>query len=74
MALRQWHYGKLVMLWAWGVTVMAVGVRILRDLKPERFLLGTLLILGIVAVPISLSVMTWNWLGAREKAPLPPRG
>jgi HAMP domain-containing protein len=48
---------------------MALAVRILGALDEERFALGTVLVLAVVAVPIALSVITWKWLGGREERP-----
>jgi hypothetical protein len=65
MAIKRWHVGKLVLLWAWGTVLIGVTVRVL-DAKPS-WLVGYALIFLIFVVPITLSVLTWRWLGGREE-------
>lgn len=67
MGVKHWHYGKLIILWGWGVVVIAVAFQFLKRISPERYVLGTALILVIAGAPIALSVITWRWLGGKEE-------
>ena len=66
MAIRNWHYGKLILLWAWGGVLMYVAFAVLITISRERYLLGTLLVVVLVAIPLVLTAVTWRWLGAKE--------
>lgn len=66
MAVKNWHYGKLILLWCWGVVLLAVLLRLLESLNEERFVLGTGLILLLFGIPIVLSMLTWKWLSGKE--------
>ena len=63
--IQRWHWGKVAMLWAWGG---AVGVLLLTDFltRPIEPVLSTITGLGTVVIVLSLSVLTWVWLGSKE--------
>lgn len=67
MGIKRWHYGKLILLWGWGVLVVALAFQFLGMISSQRFVLGTVLILVIVGVPVALSVVTWRWLSGKEE-------
>ena len=57
------------MLWAWGVAVIMVGLRLLKEYKEfltEHVLVGFGLLAALVLVPVLLSVLTWKWLSGKE--------
>lgn len=60
MAVKHWHPGKLVLLWA------VVGVLFLwgRTADTDDAIVAWLLLL--IAAPTVL-VLTWRWLSGREK-------
>jgi hypothetical protein len=65
MAIRKWHVGKLVLLWAWGIFLCAILIRVIvgiTDALPGLFLVG-----AVLAILIALSVITWKWFGAKEQ-------
>lgn len=69
MAVRHWHWGKLVLLWSWGGVCTAL---LLTDFlsgpveqSPWASLLTFVASLLILAV---LSAVTWRWLGGKEVA------
>ena len=64
MAIRTWHVGKLVLLWIWGLVLVGVALSLLE--AEVSWLIGYVLIAGIVVVPAGLSVLSWRWLGGRE--------
>jgi hypothetical protein len=70
MAIRRWHYGKLVMLWAWGVALMFVCYQVLRSMGDTQSGLGLaagfVMIAAVIAIPVGLSVITWKWLTGKE--------
>lgn len=68
MAIRNWHYGKLILLWAWGGVLGYIALVVLLALSGESYVVGTLLVVVLVGIPLLLSVVTWKWLGAKEKA------
>jgi hypothetical protein len=64
MAVRKWHYGKLVLLWAWGIVVCVALVFAIPHVS--SFVIGFPLIALIPTILIALSVITWKWLGGKE--------
>ena len=70
MALRQWHYGKLIMLWAWGGFFMWFAWYVLDPLEANntgKLIFGYSVLAVLLAIPAALSVMTWKWLGGKER-------
>jgi hypothetical protein len=65
MAIRKWHVGKIVLLWAWGVILCAITIRII--IGTTNALLGLLLVVTLLAILITLSVITWRWLSGKEQ-------
>ena len=66
MAIKKWHIGKLVLLWVWGLIFVAVAWSTLEG-GHVFWLVGYGLMVGIVAVPAGLSVVTWKWLTGQEE-------
>jgi len=65
MAIRNWHVGKVLLLWTWGVVLVAAT---LRHLEPtHNFVIGFMLIAALIAIPLALSVITWKWFGGKEQ-------
>jgi hypothetical protein len=67
--VRRWHWGKIVILWAWGGLLVAMLLtRFLSqraEVDPTVSLLsfvGSVLILGV------LTIVTWLWLGGKDDA------
>jgi len=70
MALKSWHYGKLIILWVWGAFLATFAWYFLNDFEPEgtgELISGFLLIALLLAIPAGLSVITWKWLGGKER-------
>jgi len=70
MSIQRWHWGKIVILWAWGgIFVALLLTQFLSqkvDVNPGVSLLtffGSLLILG------ALTIVTWHWLGGKDTPP-----
>jgi hypothetical protein len=69
MAIRKWHVGKIVLLWAWGVILCAIIVATIigtKEWSPGPGL-GLILVLTLLAILITLSVITWKWFGGKEQ-------
>lgn len=64
MDVKNWHVGKLVILWAWGIVVIGIALQVLEKIK--HFTTGFIVIGAIFVIPIVLSVITWKWLSGRE--------
>jgi len=64
VSIRRWHYGKLILLWAWGILV-CVGI-VFTIPHVNSFVVGFPLIALIPTILILLSVITWKWLGGKE--------
>jgi len=64
MDVKNWHVGKLVILWAWGIVVIGIALQVLEKIK--YFTTGFIVIGAIFVIPIVLSVITWKWLSGRE--------
>ena len=70
MAIRQWHWGKLLLLWAWGGALCLVLVQVI--IRTTSFVPGFALIGAVLAVLLTLSAITWKWLGGKElQSPMP---
>lgn len=68
MAIQQWHWGKLVLLWAWGGTLAALLMTLFVvepvENSPARSALSLALTIGLL---LALSAITWRWLGGKER-------
>jgi len=65
MAIRQWHMGKIVLLWAWGIALCVVLIQIIS--RTTNFVPGFMLIGALLAILLALSVITWKWFGSKEQ-------
>jgi len=64
MAIKKWHVGKVILLWAWGVVLCTLALQILKS--TGNFVVGFIVIGALIVLPVSLSVITWKWLSAKE--------
>jgi hypothetical protein len=65
MAIRKWHVGKIVILWAWGIAACVVLIQVV--LRTKDFVPGFILIGALLAVLFSLTVITWKWFTGKEQ-------
>ena len=69
--MKQWHAAKLVVLWLIGMPVsiqlLHTGRNVMNQADSVHVALG--LISFAIAVPATLLLLTWRWLGAREVSP-----
>jgi hypothetical protein len=63
--MRKWHVGKIVLLWAWGIALCVVLIQII--IRTENFVPGFMIVGALLAVLMTLSVITWKWLSGREQ-------
>jgi hypothetical protein len=67
MAMRRWHAGKLIMLWAWGGVAAALALTsFLSNPVKDAPVAHLLELLFVLLVLFALSAVTWHWLGGRE--------
>jgi hypothetical protein len=68
VGIKHWHWGKIAVLWAWGVAVS--GPLFAYSWTPGRA--DSLssdraaAFVGAVAILLALSSVTWIWLGGKE--------
>lgn len=68
-SIRRWHWGKIVMLWAWGGTVVALLLGgFLSSPASDSPVFSTFALLASLALLIGLSLLTWTWLGGKERS------
>jgi predicted membrane channel-forming protein YqfA (hemolysin III family) len=70
MAIARWHYGKIVLLWVWGLALMGIVFTWIQALShPQsagQLSFAFLLLALLAAIPLFLSIITWKWLGGKE--------
>ena len=67
--VRRWHWGKIVILWAWGGFIAALLLaRFLSSPATNSPALSAVALLSSIVILIALSVATWIWLGGKEIA------
>ena len=67
MAIQRWHWGKIVILWAWGGLLVALLLTRFLSQKAEVDPAGsTLSFFGSVLILAALTILTWRWLGGKE--------
>ena len=64
MAIRKWHVGKVILLWAWGA--IFCGIIILTIIGTKEWSPGPALGL-ILVTTLLLSVIKWKWFGGKEQ-------
>jgi hypothetical protein len=65
--IKRWHWGKLVILWAWGGIALAVLWGVFLQLTPRlQPVVTTAVFLAMAVLLVTLSVLTWLWLGGKD--------
>ena len=74
MGIQRWHWGKIVILWAWGGLFGAVLLKRFLSIPASSHPTGSTLsfVAGILILGV-LTAITWLWLGGKEGAPSDPR-
>jgi hypothetical protein len=66
--IQRWHWGKLVILWAWGGLAAGVLMASFLSERVESNPLGSALsFVAGIAIAVALTIVTWLWLGGKEK-------
>jgi len=67
MAIQRWHWGKIVILWAWGGVLVALFLTRFLSQKAEVDPgISSLTFLGSVLILGALTAVTWFWLGGKD--------
>ena len=74
MGLKQWHWGKILMLWiATPIAMIAVGLAaeyVGGVFTGDPILAIHVLTLTFSVVPLfAMVVVTWKWLGGKDRSP-----
>jgi hypothetical protein len=70
MSIKRWHWGKIVILWAWGGLVVALLLtRFLSQKAEVDPVVSSLSLFGSVLILLALTIVTWLWLGGKDHAP-----
>ena len=69
MGIRRWHSGKLVILWAWGGILVVLLMTNFLSAPAEKtpYDASSLSFATSLAILLGLTVITWVWLGGKEK-------
>jgi hypothetical protein len=70
MKIQRWHWGKIVLLWAWGGLFVGLALtRFLSQRADADPTVSSLSFLGSLGLLATLSVVTWMWLGGKDGRP-----
>ena len=70
MSIQRWHWGKIVILWAWGGLLVAVLLTRFLSQKAELDpVVSSLSFVGSVLILSALTIVTWLWLGGKDQPP-----
>jgi hypothetical protein len=70
MRIKRWHWGKIVILWAWGgLVVVLLLTRFLSQKAAVDPVVSSMSFLGTVLILVALTIVTWLWLGGKDDAP-----
>jgi hypothetical protein len=71
MAIKNWHWGKLIICWVVGGVLSWFSFSVLAYGRgPEdtgQMILAVVYFLLMIGSPIFLIVVTWKWLSGKEK-------
>ena len=66
MTAKNWHPGKIVMIWVIAAFWLVMGLSLVQDSSTEDF--GVILLIGWVNYVLWVFIKTWKWFTAREKS------
>ena len=67
MTIRRWHWGKIVILWAWGGLVVALLLTRFVSQNAGVDPAGSVLsFFGSLLILVALTIITWVWLGGKD--------
>ena len=68
MAVKDWHFGKIVLLWVCGmlpIAALLVGLTVVRTSSEEEALV--IISVAVLVALVFLVPITWKWLSGKEK-------
>jgi len=68
MPIHRWHWGKLVILWAWGVVVVGPTLWsfFTTPIREAPGIAAVTFVTSLVVL-VALTAVTWRWLGGKER-------
>jgi hypothetical protein len=67
MPIGKWHFGKLIILWTWGLLLAALSLtHFVISAVSASPLLHLFELIFVLFVLLVLSMVTWRWLGSKE--------
>jgi hypothetical protein len=68
--IQKWHFGKLIILWAWLGSAAAVLLSnfLARNDVTDRPIASCVEFVSLILLLLAPTVVTWIWLGAKERA------
>lgn len=71
MGIKDWHGGKIALIWVIAPIVILVLVATADEFANDgvSFLVKALLVLALTAVFTTPFVLTWKWLSGKESKP-----
>ena len=67
MNIRQWHPGKIVLVWVAAVLLLLLAFRIAGAYTNEKDITGWVIVILGLAGPVAGFVISWIWFGGRER-------
>lgn len=72
MAIKDWHWGKLVLCWIAGLSAVSIGFGLANEIPyssaslDQKIIVYILTVGGTIVAPVVLFVLTWKWLSGKE--------
>ena len=69
MPIKKWHYGKLIILWAWTALLVGLFLQGLESLSdaPGSTWPKFALIVSMGTLLVAMSMITWKWLTGKQR-------
>jgi hypothetical protein len=68
MSIQRWHWGKLVILWAWGIVLAGpMLARFFSHPIAEAPGIAGFTFVASFTILMGLTVITWRWLGGKDR-------
>lgn len=69
MPIKNWHYGKLIIVWAWTALFVGLLFQELDSLSdsPDSMWSRFALLVSMGTLLVTMSVITWKWLTGKQR-------